>query len=317
MTTINTNYGILNDVDNVTFHTNGMVKDCVINEEVEFETPCGVLIPQHEFTSHRNKTGYSASFYETGILRKISLSDVTQVMTPSGLMPAELIMFYKSGKIKKVFPLNGKLSAYWEEDDEYQLAKESIFVLPFGEVKAKIIAITFYEDGAIRDLTFWPKEVIKIATPIGETAVRIGFSLYPDGNIKSIEPAYQSAIQTPIGEIKAFDMEASGISGDTNSLNFTQEGKIKSLITSINKVIISNDNGETSIYSPEQSIDIDGLEVAFVPLKITFEDNAVIFNDTETCDINHAQFKIEPYIKKAHSMCSDCASCGQSCGTTN
>lgn len=313
MNSINTNYGTLNDVGNVTLHSNGMVKDCVINEKVELDTPYGVLIPQYEFTSHRNKTGYSASFYENGVLRKISLSDITEIITPIGAMPAELIMFYESGKIKRVFPLNGRLSAYWEENDEYQLAKESSFTLPFGEFKAKIIAVSFYESGEVKDFTFWPKEVIKINTPIGETAVRIGISLYSDGSIKSIEPAYQKMIETPIGALKAYDMNANGISGDSNSLNFTQEGSLKSLITSGNKVSVSDDSGVVCTYTPEQTMDVDGLEVTFQPLKLSFEENTVIFNDMTAYELNSTQFIMEPYVRTAHSLCSDCASCGQNC----
>jgi antitoxin component YwqK of YwqJK toxin-antitoxin module len=317
MTQINTKYGVLKNVGNITLHENGFLKDCVIYEKVEFNTPCGILIPQYEFTSHRNKTGYSASFYKNGVLRKISLSDITPIITPLGEMPAELITFYESGKIKRVFPLNGQLTAYWEENDEYQLAQDTSFKMPFGEFKAKIIAISFYENEEMKDFTFWPKEVVKIVTPIGETAIRIGISLYSDGSIKSVEPAYQQNVQTPIGMLKAYDLNASGISGDINSLNFTQEGRLKSLITSTNKVTVSSEDNKMCTFSPKQTMDEDGLEVVFLPLKLTFEENIVIFNDSTSYDLDKAQFVIEPYVRKARSLCSDCSSCGQNCGANN
>lgn len=311
MKSINTMYGTLNEVENVTLHANGTIKECVIHEKVEFETPHGILIPQYEHSTHRNKAGYSVSFYDNGMLRKISLNDIVEIETTIGKMSAELILFYENGNIKRLFPLNGQLSAYWEENDEYQLAQEQSFSFPFGNFKAKIISISFYENGAVKDLTFWPKEMIRITTPLGEAAVRIGISLYLDGSIKSIEPAYPLTVQTPIGTLKAYDFNANGISGDINSLNFTQEGAIKSFVTSSNKVIVANDTN--IIYSPEQSMDEDGLEVAFEPLKIDLLDNTVSFNDAISYDLNSTQFIIEPYIRTAHSLCSDCASCGQNC----
>ncbi len=311
MKSISTMYGALNEVENETFHPNGAIKDCVIHERVEFNTPHGILIPQYEHSTHRNKAGYSVSFYETGALRKISLNEVIEIETSVGKMSAELLLFFESGSIKRLFPLNGQLSAYWEENDEYQLAKELPFSFPFGSFNAKIIAISFYENGAVKDLTFWPKETIKIMSPIGEMSIRVGISLYLDGSIKSIEPSVPIAVQTPIGILKAYDSNANGISGDTNSLNFTQEGKLKSFITSSNKIRIANEEGV--IYSPEQSVDEDGLEIAFQPLKVEFQDNTVCFNDRVTYDINSTQFIIEPYIRIARSMCSGCASCDGNC----
>lgn len=315
MKQLRTIYGTLNEVGNVTIHPNGSIKDCVINERVEWNTPYGTLVPQYEFTSHRNKTGYSASFYENGVLRKISLNHITEIVSPIGLMTAELITFYDSGKIKRVFPLNGQLSAYWEESDEYQLAKELSLTFPFGEVKAKIIAISFYENGAIKDFTLWPREVIKMATPLGEIAVRIGVSFYSNQSIKSIEPAYRKIIKTPIGDLKAYDSNANGISGDKNSLNFTQDGSLSSLITSDNKVTVVNDMGLACTYSPKQTTDMDGIEVTFQPLKISFRENNAIFNDSMAYDLNSYQFIIEPYVRTARSLCSDCASCGQNCSS--
>ncbi|MHB8129318.1 MAG: hypothetical protein ACYDEX_09995 [Mobilitalea sp.] len=311
MKTYNTKYGTLTHLGEYTLHENGNLKDAVILEKIELTTPIGALTPQYEYADHRRKYIYSISFYENGALRRISLNNKTEIETPKGAMTAELITFYESGKIKRVFPLNGHISAYWEENDEFQLAEEELFEFSFGTFKAKIIAISFYENGAVKDLTFWPNEKVKIHTPLGDISVRIGISLYPNGQLKSLEPAYQVGIQTLIGLMKAFDYNANGITGDRNSLIFSKEGALQSMISSGIQVIVqSKENDEWILYSPQQEVDEDGIEICFNTLKIEFEENNISFNDGEKYDLSKYEFIIKPYNRPAPSQCSDCASCG-------
>lgn len=308
-----TKYGILHGIGEFTLYDNGNLRECVLNDRVELKTSYGILIPQYDFSNQRKKNNYCVSFYKNGALRRISLNEKTDILTPIGIMSAELVTFYENGTIKRLFPLNGQLSAYWEENDEYQLAKEMSFECSSGKFKTKIIAISFYETGAIKDFTFWPKEKITINTPLGECRTRIGLSLYPDGSIQSLEPAFPIEIQTPIGIIPAFDINANGICGDKNSLNFTPEGKLKSLTTSSSKVTVSKEAESSYLYSPEQEKDIDGLEVTFIPLTIELGANRIIFNGTAEHDFNESRFLIEPYRSTVKSQCSDCSSCNQ-CG---
>lgn len=313
MKTYNTKYGILKGIGEYTLHPSGGVMECVLNEKSELNTTLGVLIPQYDLVDQRRKSNYSVSFYEEGSLRRISLNNPNDIMTPIGVISAELITFYKNGNIKRLFPLNGRLSAYWEEEDEYQMAKKLTFEFPFGNCSAKIIAFSFYENGSIKDLTFWTKEEVAIPTPCGNVLVRTGIAFFPDGSIKSVEPACSTNIHTQIGDITAFDYNANGISGDINSLNFTEEGEIKSLKASENKVSVQDEIGAIDNYSPEQITDVDGLEVCFQPLQIEFSSNSVWFNGGKRYDIETHIFLIKPYEKPAKSMCSDCSSCGQQC----
>ncbi len=308
-----TKYAVLHGISEYALHKNGNLMECVLNDRVELATTYGKLIPQYDFLNQRKKNNYCLTFYENGSLRRISLNSKTDIETPLGVMSAELITFYESGAIKRLFPLNGQLSAYWEENDEYQLAEEMSFEFPFGHFKTKIIAISFYEDGNIKDFTLWPKEEIIIHTPLGECPTRIGLSLYSDGGLQSIEPARSIEVQTPIGVITAYDMNANGICGDKNSLIFTPEGKLKSLISSSSKVIVYNKENVASIYSPEQNKDIDGLEISFIPLSIEFKANSIIINNKAEYDLHDNKFIIEAYLSKVKHMCSDCSSCGQ-CG---
>jgi hypothetical protein len=312
MESYSTRCGVLHHIGEYSLYADGSMKECMFLGEVELTTEYGSLIPQYEFEDNRRKYIYSLSCYKGGSIRRIALNDKTVIPTPIGKKEAELVMFYQSGKLKRLFPLNGRISAYWDENDEYKLAKEDRIELPCGIIKAKVIAYSFYENGVVRDLTFWPKETIKLVTPLGEIRARIGVSFYQDGSIKSLEPSFPVSVQTPIGRIKAFDYNASGISGDQNSLLFTGTGAVQELITSGMKITIQDREGKTlAVFSPVQDLDEDGLEVSFTALKLAFENNKVCFNASSVYDITEHTFIIEAYHRKVPGMCSDCAECGK------
>jgi len=287
------------------------LRDCVLNERVNLHTSLGLLTPQYEHVGIRRKHIYSVSYFQSGKISRIALNEQTEVETSLGKLPAELITFYESGSIKRLFPLNGQISGFWEESDEYNLAQELVINLPFGSLKTKIIGIWFYENGSIQSLTLWPKETIAINTPIGEQKVRIGISFHPGGSIKSFEPATPIDILTPIGLINSFDNTANGISGDNNSLSFTEDGTLKSMATLSTKVTVVNHDIIVGLYSPQYIQDMVEEEIFFKPLKIEFKDDLVCFNGQDGYKISENHFKIETYCKPTESKCSDCASCNQ------
>lgn len=313
MNSIKSEFAFLKDISACSTYTDGSLRDCILNESISFDTPYGPLVPQYEHAGVRRKHTYSVSFFQNGRIQRIALNDQTEVETPIGKFPAELITFYETGKIKRIFPLNGQISGYWSEDDEYGLAREFTFNLPVGTIKTKVISVCFYENGSIQSLTLWPKEIINVRTPIGDQRVRTGLCLYPNGKVKSFEPAYPIKIDTPIGTIGAFDLSASGINGDVNSLNFTEDGKIKSLITSSTKIAIKGAN-TFKTHSPTFVRDINDIELYFEPLKIEFDNENVIFSGESVYRIEDYQFKIEPYSRKQHGACSSCTSCNQCSG---
>jgi antitoxin component YwqK of YwqJK toxin-antitoxin module len=314
MTSYITQYGEIKGISENSTYPGGSLKDCVIKERVELHTPLGLLTPQYEHSEVRRKHIYSVSFYENGKMSRIALNEQTRMKTPVGILPAELITFYENGNIKRLFPLNGQISGFWSEDDEYTLAGEFSFHFSFGDIKAKIIGIYFYEDGKIQSLTFWPKDIVSIKTPIGEQRVRIGFSLYPDGSIKSFEPAEPIDVMTPAGIINSYDTNANGIAGDKNSINFTEEGKIKSLITTNTKISVTGHN-TVKTYSPAYIRDMDEHEIFFLSLKVSFDNDKVTFNDRDEYLIRENIFVIERYIMPKQNSCSDCSSCSQLCNS--
>jgi hypothetical protein len=113
-----------------------------------------------------------------------------------------------------------------------------------------IIGICFYKSGDIKSLTLFPEEVITLDTPCGKINVRTGFSLYESGSIHTIEPAVPALIDTPIGKISAFDTQATGITADSCSLVFSDDGKVKSLVTSSDRIAVQTPDGRLHFFNP-------------------------------------------------------------------
>ncbi len=156
-----------------------------------------------------------------------------------------------------MFPLNGQISASWSEEEEGALAQKFDFTFPFGSFNAKIIGLRFYQDGKVRSLILWPNERITIDTPAGKMPVRIGFKLFEDGNIESVEPAEPITVKTPIGPINAYDQNALGMDADKNSLRFDRKSRLISLFTS-DTIIVRKSNGERKDHFPKTKAEPDG-----------------------------------------------------------
>ena len=313
MKTYITRYGDLRGIGMYTAYNDGQLRDCSLEEHTRLDTPYGVLIPQYT-CDYRRKNNYGISFYPDGTLRRISLEQAAEIATPLGTMRAELITFYPGGGLRRVFPLNGQLSGYWEEKDEYQLAKELTFELSFGQITARPIAVSFYESGRLKDITFWPQEKLELQTPLGRINARTGISLYPDGSLRSLEPAYPRRLPTPIGMLLAYDRNANGICGDVNSLNFTEDGSLSSLITSGNTITVLDRKGQSiAAYSPHQAADEDGDLISFETLSVEFSGEDIILNHNSRYDIRSHEFIIGRYTVTAISRCDSCESCNMRC----
>ena len=182
------------------------------------------------------------------------------VETPAGRLPAELVTFHANGAVARVFPLNGKLSGYWTEADEARLAETLTVSTPLGALAARIVAVAFDPAGGLRSLTFWPDEVVPVASPVGEIPVRLGVSFHPGGALRSVEPARPVPVATPIGPIKAYDPDAVGISGDDNSLEFAPDGGVVRVATIGTSVTVHLPDGSETVLSPglRESICGDG-----------------------------------------------------------
>lgn len=311
MESMMTKYGPIDGIVSADHYSDGSLKECIVGKPISLSTPYGVLVPQYRDDGVRRKYGKSLSFYPDGALKSVSLAEQISIRTSIGTFPAELITFYEDGAIKRLFPLNGKLSGYWSEAKEYSLAREFEFHFPFGSFKRKIISIHFYPDGAVKSLTFWPEDSVTIKSPLGMVAIRKGLALYPDGAVKSVEPFQPLLVPTPIGPISVYDKDAVGIHGDTNSLCFRPDGTVESVISSTDRVTVTDPIGNTIIFQPgfKPSLTNEGM-METVPLPIAFNGDRVRFqnNSSHEYEVDKHSFSIHPLLmmKGSYSGCGSC-----------
>lgn len=303
----------LKGVEGAYYYDSGSIRGCMLNQKNTVQTLCGSLIPKYGAEDVRRKYIHSISFYESGAVKSICLEKQTDICTSIGTFPTDLVTFYKNGALKRLFPLNGKISAYWTEADEKKLCRDFQFNFSFGSFRVKIINLSFYESGNIKAITLWPGESVIVRTSFGLLPVRIGLSLYEDGSLKSAEPASEIPVPTPIGNICAYDENALGITGDKNSLSFNKDGTIHSVTTSSSKILVHFSEKNEQIFEP--SIRPDPLEenkLTIHPLKISFDTQHIRFegSSTNVFDIKNAQFTIlNDSIPKSAFKCGDCSSC--------
>lgn len=235
-------------------------------------TQHGRFTPQHTSDDLRKREIQPVGYHECGTVKSIPLETQTTVTTPGGEMPAELVTFHENGVLNRVFPLNGRLSGYWSQEDEAGLAVPVQLNTPVGPVTAIIISVGFYDTGALRSLTLWPGETVCIETPAGVIESRIGVCFTPDGQLRSVEPARPLSIQTPAGDIKAFDPDAVGVNGDCNSLVFDRDGTVMSVTTTLTKLTAVHENGTTTSFTPQTRESLCGdSETEVVPMTLGFD----------------------------------------------
>lgn len=312
--TASTNYGVLENISFAEYHGNGMLKRCILKQKNTINIPCGVFIPQYEDDGKRKQLLKSMTFYENGNIASMVLQDSVSVNIRLGSFPAEMITFYESGAVRRIFPVFGNISAFWTEEDECNISPELKINLPFGIFKGKVINITLYETGELKSITLWPKDTILVKTQASEIQTRIGFCLYSDGKIKSVEPCSVLGVNTPIGIVPAFDPDALGIDGESNSLVFSEDGSVKSLLTSVAQITVFCHDGKEIVHQPsfKKSYYFND-KLAIVPMKISFSGGYICFGKrkSETVDaeykISECSFKIYDFVAQdCHNTCDEC-----------
>lgn len=239
-------------------------------------TKYGEFTPQHTANELRRKEILPVEYHGNGTIKSLPLESQEMVATPLGDIPAELVTFHENGTLSRVFPLNGKLSGYWSQEDEEALAKTVTLNTPAGTITTRVIGVSFYDDEALRSITLWPSETISVSTPAGFFETRIGIAFTPDGEVKSLEPAKPTPVKTMAGEITAFDPDAVGVNGDENSLVFGEDGEIVSVTTTLTMLKAIHPNGTTSIFKPATRESLcSEAEEEVVPMIVEIEEDAV------------------------------------------
>ncbi len=246
-------------------------------QRIEIETSVGRLVPSYSFADAGRKKEAGAGYFPTGELRSVPLEEATYINTPIGEVSSELVTFYKSGKLKRVFPLNGRITAYWTEADEYGLAETLEIETPAGTVNVKPIYIQFYETGELQSIAFWPGENVEFTTPAGTIMLRKGIAFHKNGNIAACEPSEETAIDTPVGRIYVYDPAPEGISAESGALSFSESGSVTGLLTVRNCIVVNKGAPEEVTYSPSTIYSYcDDSVYSLEPLEIKFTKDAVV-----------------------------------------
>ncbi len=276
METVTTRYGAIPVTGILERHPTGALMSCAPAGPALLNTSLGLLPAQYSTDDLRRRTVQAVYFYDNGALRHLPLEAPTEVPTPAGPMVAELVTFHPSGAVSRVFPLNGKLSGYWTQEDEGRLAGPVTLQTPLGTISARIISLSFFPAGNLRSITLWPGENIDVPTPAGVLAVRIGVSFRPDGSVRSVEPARPQSVATPVGLVQAYDLDACGICGDENSLEFGADGSVQAVATSLTRLVLSGLDGRERIFAPASRESLCGdSEREPVPMRLVFSPGAV------------------------------------------
>ncbi|NTU97138.1 MAG: hypothetical protein HGA62_04890 [Chlorobiaceae bacterium] len=310
MNSISTLYGELNGVEFRQLFSNKKIDGCLVSEKNVLTTPYGSLVPIYETEDMGRRSIKPVYFYKNGALKSLPLQSQTVLDTPAGKVPAELVTFYRDGNLKRVFPLDGSLSGFWSWKNEFALSEEVELDTPAGRIRAKIIGIQFYENGALKSLTFWPGQSVTINTPIGETNVRKGIAFYESGAIRSFEPLCKTGIETPVGLISAYDNEPNGIHGDINSLQFTRDGAIEALSTVEHEVEVSIPGKGVKLFKPGVKKNVCGDErKVSVPLKVRFTRETVIFHDNQdySFELKNCGFSVRKTVNATEEPAYSCA----------
>lgn len=221
-------------------HPDGSPAGMLPGQRIELPTPVGALVPQYAPEDPRRPVVQPVELHPDGGLKALSLQERVEVATPIGPMAAERITFHPGGQLRRVFPLDGKISAYWDLEHEAALAGPQCVDTPLGRITARILSAHFFASGALRSITLWPGERVVIATPQGPARVSVGFSLYPSGALRSLEPDVPFEVRTPVGALLAFDTDPQGgVAADLNSLRFDEAGAVTALTTATDTVVVA------------------------------------------------------------------------------
>ena len=289
MPTITTPFGVIETLPGVEYFPDGSVRSCIPSRACHLSTPLGPLVPQFTANTLRRRQLPAMTFHPNGMLRNVPLEEQTAVPTPAGPVPAEQVTFYPCGALRRVFPLNGTLNGYWTQQDETSLAAPLALDTPVGPVEALFISLNFNPQGGLRSLTLWPGSTLDVPSPLGSIAARIGVSFFDSGALSSLEPACPVPVPTPLGSLLAYDPDAIGICGDSNSLRFRENGSLLALKTTAHAFDVTLENGRVRRLNPTlRRNPCDGERLEAAPLTLEFGGGRVSIRTSDRAKVSAA-----------------------------
>lgn len=306
MTELQTKYGMLRGVHQVVLGSLGHPEVVFLTEPNLLRLPMATWVPLHRVEDHGRRRETPLLFYPNGAIRSLPLQASTLVSFSCGKISAELVTFYPTGEIRRVFPNAGKLSGYWTEDQEYEHARVCEIHVNGVEIRAKIINLHFFKSGALQSITFWPKENVSIPLHGVRLEIRSGISFYENGRIKSYEPAEPILVDTPIGKIMAYDNHPLGVSADVNSLQFGPEGMVSGVTTVSSVVRVYPADSMPAEFAPYKVQSFcEEADTELRPLIIRFQQDQVVLEAEvrEAFPLLNTQFEIIQRLVRAPASC--------------
>lgn len=182
----------------------------------------------------RRKNRPAREFYLSGAPFSQYFEERTEISVPEEIFPegkvaAELVTWYESGAVKRIFPLYGQISAYWSEEDEFSLFGDSIPMRIPGNGICRVFPedVYLYESGKLRAITLWKRTTLTIQTKqYGPIRTHFGAEFYESGALKSIEPAFGTRISVDGRTISVYDPDVLRLHAEHNSLQFDERGSV-------------------------------------------------------------------------------------------
>ncbi len=305
-------FGVLSGVTSMEAGANGTLRSVILQEKNVIVTHAGDLYAAYTETPRRKRKP-SVRFHPSGLVQAIALEEQQEVLTPIGGMPAELVTFYESGELHRVFPVDGQISGFWTEEEERGMNIPLTFDLGFSLFTALLSSLCFYKSGAIKSFTLYPGESITVQTRLGTFPARHGFSLHENGALRSFEPAEPVRVQTPVGTVTAYDPLAHGVHADLGSVAFSADGTLTDVRTASNRILAQPQGGAVRWHAPVQVPHFCSDDLpCFQPLRLSFASDTVTITDggEHTYRMDECHFHVSPFSDGTLG-CSpaDCASC--------
>lgn len=302
-----TRYGTWNGVINVQLDRSGRMESLFLEQANTVSLPCGMVTPLYEVEDTGRRRETPVLFFADGGLRSLPLQERTWIRTVAGKLPAELLTFYRTGELRRLFPSAGKISGFWTEENEYHEAPACHFQAGQYLLDAKLIGLQFYKSGAVQSFTLWPEERLVLNTPLGTMRVRTGASFYPNGRLKTLEPASPTLVPTPIGMISAYDNNPLGIHADVNSLVFDSHGQVEALKTTTNAIKVFPVNDEPAMHAPQRHASFcEEVDSTVTPLELRFTAGRVQIGSGEgmiSYALEGTHFEIVPFKALLQQSC--------------
>ncbi|MDC7226382.1 MAG: hypothetical protein PQJ61_06430 [Spirochaetales bacterium] len=241
-----------------------IIAKCRMEDRMKLRTSVGTLVPSSFLKKDGSRTDPRISYFPSGELKSVTLEESAFIKTSVGVFSSERVAFYRSGKLRKIFPQTG----FPGRNSSGAVDIDTLA----GTINVEPEYLQFYETGEIKRIVFQPSEVVELYTPAGMIKARKGVFFHRNGTVARCEPAAETIVQTPIGRITAYnpDPESSLVGGET--LAFNEDGRLTSVCTVKNIIVQNPGSSNERLLSPDtiQSY-CDEDSYILLPLNIRFE----------------------------------------------